>query len=1687
MLLVCICGSMVVHTVVAEKSSTQDYTQISTIDLDFQTNRTSISEESPQITVLTHGLNGDPSHWSHDNSFDFSYTSESIIEQLRSHIQGDDSGKDIVVIIANTDFYCDIGGESLEEETSKEVLDANPVLSQEAIAQVGAASLRAQYYCINNSKRELTLTKYNTQKDLYGKIVRYEESELVNGQLTEDEIQNHIVLIFNEQQFSYGNYFISNDKVYSQFEYILDSVSYQYKQLTGKLPTYNLIGHSRGGITNMQYALAHPYNVSSLYSMGTPYNGSFLGGLGDFVLDIANMNVKMDYEDGEYYEPGLYDILNSNLTDSYKNFWNNNYQSYYEHIDFRPIGSYVDAGFLLQCLAEFITIESDSETVKEAASFIASGVDAAITLAANATKAGIVTRSMATLLNAMGELYEIAFGENVVTNLSTYLRTIPEIVPHLDIGIVPYLCVSDDLFVDFDSQIAKGYIGANGRARLFHALDQVFNKKTLDDISIGHNLETFDSKIISYIVNNIDIGVSVQKYNLMYESDSCIITGLNYHNASELIIPESIRGYKVVGVDNLAMGITPVETSSNSSYENPSIVYQYELPSYLNDITTVIIPKDVKKIGSGAFRWFNNLYNVTFEDESELTNIESFAFGDCISLESIILPSSLKTIGYGAFAGCTSLNRFNSSTIGMLRIPDNVEQIDCYAFYGTAFESIMFGNNVNYIGDVAFANIPNLKYITISSNTKYFSQDNVLYNSDGWLMQYPVGWSNSSFSVPTTVANVPIRHISQFAFMGESDLTTINLNNVISIDSYAFMGCTSLATFDNAANVEYVGPVALDDTQIMSQTQDFVTLGKVLYRYNGTDSVLQSSDFPEGITRIASNAFCCNDDITTINLPLNITDIDNFAFVDCANLESIQYLNATLPDIGEYSFVSLNPSFKFYCRKSLIDGLDSTSNWYNEGDILEPISTEVYFEDIDIYRTFYYGETVTLPTEEISGKYIKGWLRVDETSNNTYGNYLTPSAWNETSSTAIFRADTIIIETYTLYFYNGEIQVGIAHIDIGDDYEITPTGYDINGEPYSFTNSAEMSNCVYDGYYGPAVVDGNTIATFTGWVMNGNFLTSGQWLESYSDNALYVYASWEASDYTVTLDKNGGSGGDSSITVQYGVVMPSATEPTKTGHTFRGYYTGTNGSGTKYYNADMTSAKVWDIAQDTTLYAYWQGNSYTVTLNKNGGSGGTSFVYATYKSEMPSATAPTKTGYIFKGYYTGTNGSGTKYYDANMTSVNAWDKTSGGTLYAYWEKAQYTISLINSAGTTRTTTVTYGESIEVDSIPARTDYKFVGYFSQENGQGTCYIRGVLKQEYGYYQIVGESTDAVWLQEEGGVLYAHWEKLQANITYNLSCAEDSATSSSTVTLTSGQSATIQAPSWDGYRFDHWEVNGTTYSGQALTYTFTLHISYTTGNVTIYNPDHAGSAIYSDGYIVAHYTKDPNCIAEGTLITLADGRQVPVETLTGNEMLLVWNLHTGRFDTAPILFIDHDTIARYKIINLYFSDGTHVKVIDEHAFWDFNLNKYVFLREDAGQYVGHWFNKQITDDNGNMIWTRVQLTNVTITEEYTTAWSPVTYGHLCIYVNGMLSMPGATTGLINIFEVDGETMQIDQAKYLEDIETYGLFTYEEFAEIYPIPEEMFNAVEGQYLKVSIGKGLIDYETLGKLISSYSQFFE
>lgn len=137
------------------------------------------------------------------------------------------------------------------------------------------------------------------------------------------------------------------------------------------------------------------------------------------------------------------------------------------------------------------------------------------------------------------------------------------------------------------------------------------------------------------------------------------------------------------------------------------------------------------------------------------------------------------------------------------------------------------------------------------------------------------------------------------------------------------------------------------------------------------------------------------------------------------------------------------------------------------------------------------------------------------------------------------------------------------------------------------------------------------------------------------------------------------------------------------GYTFYGWCTNSDCSDN---SPDKTNPKEYHAAPwytlNVTLYTKFTPNKYDVTLSPNGGTGNNQTVQATYDAAMPSKiknsnnsiTAPSREGYIFAGYYdTDAATGGKKYYNADLTSANNWDKTSATTLYARWTANTYTV------------------------------------------------------------------------------------------------------------------------------------------------------------------------------------------------------------------------------------------------------------------------------------------------------------------------------------------------------------------------------------------------------------------------------
>lgn len=225
--------------------------------------------------------------------------------------------------------------------------------------------------------------------------------------------------------------------------------------------------------------------------------------------------------------------------------------------------------------------------------------------------------------------------------------------------------------------------------------------------------------------------------------------------------------------------------------------------------------------------------------------------------------------------------------------------------------------------------------------------------------------------------------------------------------------------------------------------------------------------------------------------------------------------------------------------------------------------------------------------------------------------------------------------------------------------------------------------------------------------------------------------------YLITLNKNEGDENGSAYVLPNGTSLTNISAPTKTGYEVEGYYT-TSDFGAKvatFAGALQASITVsattwtdedskWKRGAAETFYAKWTAKEYTVTLDQNGGSGGSSSVTATYNSAMPSATMPTTppTGKTFDGYYY----NSVKYYNADGSSAHVWDVAGTATLVASWTTATPTLEIASvdkivisstspSLAEGASTTVSYNTTVTLSHGDPESGYYWLGWNVYETG------------------------------------------------------------------------------------------------------------------------------------------------------------------------------------------------------------------------------------------------------------------------------------------------------------------------------------------------------------------------------------
>lgn len=256
-----------------------------------------------------------------------------------------------------------------------------------------------------------------------------------------------------------------------------------------------------------------------------------------------------------------------------------------------------------------------------------------------------------------------------------------------------------------------------------------------------------------------------------------------------------------------------------------------------------------------------------------------------------------------------------------------------------------------------------------------------------------------------------------------------------------------------------------------------------------------------------------------------------------------------------------------------------------------------------------------------------------------------------------------------------------------------------------------------------------------------------------------LYVDGEAGGVYLSYDSASGEFGDEAPN--------PITIPTWAGHTFRGYYDQLSGgqayiSANGYIVASVFAAIDPATTPTLTLYAHWVENFFRITINQQGGTGGTVRLYydkanrglyttTALTTRATEIALPTRECFaISNGFYSEPNGAGTKLINANGTipsATQSMEFTGDTTIYANWKRISYKVTLDwnggknNDAGDARTALffrVATGGDLPADRIygddqcrtlvtgfstrlPQRAGYSFSGYRANADGSGTLYV------------------------------------------------------------------------------------------------------------------------------------------------------------------------------------------------------------------------------------------------------------------------------------------------------------------------------------------------------------------------------
>ena len=400
--------------------------------------------------------------------------------------------------------------------------------------------------------------------------------------------------------------------------------------------------------------------------------------------------------------------------------------------------------------------------------------------------------------------------------------------------------------------------------------------------------------------------------------------------------------------------------------------------------------------------------------------------------------------------------------------------------------------------------------------------------------------------------------------------------------------------------------------------------------------------------------------------------------------------------------------------------------------------------------------------------------------------------------------------------------------------------------------------------------DGDTGSYFMWLDGNGNSYEPGG---SVPADVTELTVQWTAPTYTVTLHANGGTIADGKDVTgyTYGVGATLPTDVTRTGYTFKGWYD----------NEGLTGDPVTAIGNTETgnkeYWAKWEANTYTVTLNTNGGtinSGNvTGYTYGV-GATLPTADDMTYTGYTFKGWYDNEGLTGSP-----VTAIG--DTETGNKEYwAKWEANAYTVTLNTNGGTINNGNVTgytygVGATLPTADDMTYTGHTFKGWYDNEN-------------------LTGSPVTAIGGTETGNKEY--WAKWEIN-QYTITVKPENGKADITITQDYGTPITAPTLTREGYQFNGWDKTfPTTMPAENLTITAQWRdIAVPTGEIKIAEN---GWKSFFNTITFGLFFKDTQMVT----VTAADnsGEAVKIEYLLSDKALTESELAGMTFTAYSVPF-------------------------------------------------------------------------------------------------------------------------------------------------------------------------------------------